>query len=111
VRLNTGAKIIQRSFRGKFGAQILDSFKAHLSNDKFCSFEKEFNKNRKVLQIEEDVAPFTEDKQHSWTLDGLPDIEDVAITAAGGRTPGNDIITPSQCTVHQFDGYNRRTDG
>jgi hypothetical protein len=28
-------------------------------------------------------------------------------TAAGGRTPGNDIITPSQCTKMQTDGYNR----
>jgi hypothetical protein len=73
VRLNIGAKIIQRSFRRKFRAQILDSLKVHLSHDQFCSFEKEFNKNRKALQIEEDVAPFTEDKPHSWTRDGLPD--------------------------------------
>jgi hypothetical protein len=36
------------------------------------------------------------------------------VTAAGGRTPGNDIITPSQCTVHSstvitvelLDNYN-----
>ena len=73
ARLNTGAKIIQRSFRRKIRTQILDSFKAHLSHDEFCSFEKEFNKNRKALQIEEDVAPFTEDKPFSWTRDGLPD--------------------------------------
>jgi hypothetical protein len=34
-----------------------------------------------------------------------------SFTAAGGRTPGNDIITPSQCTVPQVDGCNRRTAG
>jgi hypothetical protein len=81
ARLNIGAKIIQRSFRRKFRAQILDSFKANMSHDQFCSFEKEFNKNRKALQIEEDAAPFTADKPHSWTRDGLPDIEDVAMSA------------------------------
>jgi hypothetical protein len=32
-------------------------------------------------------------------------------TAAGGRTPGNDIITPSQCTILRSDGYNRHTEG
>jgi hypothetical protein len=30
-------------------------------------------------------------------------------TAAGGRTPGNDIITPSHCTILQSDGYNRQS--
>jgi hypothetical protein len=30
-------------------------------------------------------------------------------TAAGGRTPGNDIITPSHCTKLQSDGYNRQS--
>jgi uncharacterized protein YneF (UPF0154 family) len=32
-----------------------------------------------------------------------------ASTAAGGRTPGNDIITPSHCTILQSDGYNRQS--
>jgi hypothetical protein len=51
--------------------------RAELPHDQFRSFQEEFNKNRKSLQIEKDVAPFTEDKQHSWTRDGLPDIEDM----------------------------------
>ena len=34
------------------------------------------------------------------------EVEQVAPTAAGGRTPGNDIITPSHCTKLQSDGYN-----
>jgi hypothetical protein len=40
------------------------------------------NKNRKALQLEEDVAPVTEDKSHSSTRDGLTDIEDIAMTLA-----------------------------
>jgi hypothetical protein len=81
ARLNIGATMVYRSFRSKFRAQILDSFRANLSPDQFQSFQTTFNGNRKALQIEEDVAPFTEDKPHSWTRDGLPDIEDVAMNA------------------------------
>ena len=81
ARLHFGATMVHKKFRSKFRAQILDSFKANLSQEQFCLLQATFNRNRKVLQIEEDVAPFTEDKPHSWTRDGLPDVEDVAMNA------------------------------
>ena len=37
-------------------------------------------------------------------------VANLNLTTAGGRTPGNDIITPSQCTILRSDGYNRHTE-
>jgi hypothetical protein len=41
-------------------------------------------------------------------LDNGPTLRPID-TAAGGRTPGNDIITPSHCTKLLSDGYNRQS--
>jgi hypothetical protein len=102
VRLNTlEPKSFKDVFRRKIRAQILNSFRAHLSHNSFCSFEKEFNKNRKALQIEQDVAPFTEDKQHSWTRDRLPDIKDVAMNSLCPDRPAAASI-PAPCGATQL---------
>jgi hypothetical protein len=113
ARLHIGARYLHRNFRSKIRTLILDSFKAHLSHDQFRSFQEEFSKNRKALQIEEDVAPFTEDKQHSWTRDGLPDIEDMnaslfygpaaasipSIPAPGGATQLTSASVPGSASI------------
>jgi len=107
ARLNTGATMVYRSFRSKFRALVLKVFENHLSCEQFSQFKSDFSRITKMLQIEEDVAPFTEHKRHSWTLDGIPDIGEVdtdAFAACGGTTqvtvlrtsvPGSSIPAPS----------------
>jgi hypothetical protein len=68
------------------------------SHDHFRSFQEEFNKTRKTLQIEEDVEPFTGDKLHSWTRDGLPGIDDVAMNALLLDGPAAASILPGCAT-------------
>ena len=46
-------------------------------------FETRFNKDKKLLQIEEDNSPFSGANHHSWTLDGIPESGDVDMDAAG----------------------------
>ena len=39
----------------------------------YQKFAQWFLKNKKLLQIEEDKAPFAGANCHSWTLDGIPE--------------------------------------
>ena len=73
ARLNNGTTMVYRTLRSKFRALILKVFENHLSREQFSQFKSNFSRITKMLQIEEDVAPFTEDKPFSWTRDGLPD--------------------------------------
>ena len=47
------------------------------------TFRTMVQQNKKLLQIEEDNAPFAEANHHSWTLDGIPESCDVNMDAAG----------------------------
>ena len=83
ARLNIGSNMLLRNYRTKFRKPILQSFKSHLAPMQYQIFETRFNKDKRLLQIEEDNAPFSGANHHSWTLDGIPESGDVDMDAAG----------------------------
>ena len=83
ARLNIGSNMLLRNYRTKFRRPILQSFKSHLAPMQYQIFETRFNKDKRLLQIEEDNAPFSGANHHSWTLDGIPESGDVDMDAAG----------------------------
>ena len=82
-QLNIGCNVALRNFRTKLRKTILQSFQNHLASMLYQIFAQWFNKNKKLLQIEEDNAPFAEENHHSLTLDGIPESCDVDMDAAG----------------------------
>jgi len=76
ARLNIGATNLHASLRTKIRTLILQSFKDHLSQDQFETLQKSFSGITKMLQIDEDGTTFSDMSLHSWTCNGLPDMED-----------------------------------
>jgi hypothetical protein len=81
--------MVYSSLCSKFRALNLKVFENHLSPQQFSLFKGDFSRITKMLQIEEDIVPFTEDKPHSWTRDGLPDIEDMNTSLFHGPAPAS----------------------
>jgi len=69
ARLNIGATNLHTSL-------ILQSFEDHMSQAQFATLRKSFSGITKMLQIDEDCTTFTDTSLHSWTCNGLPDMED-----------------------------------
>ena len=76
ARLNIGATNLHTSLRTKIRKLILQSFEDHMSQDQFETLRKSFSGITKMLQIDEDCTTFTDTSLHSWTCNGLPDMED-----------------------------------
>ena len=97
AQLNIGYNMALRTFCSELRKTFLQCFQNHLAPLRYQQFAQWFNKNKKLLQIKEDNAPFAGANHHSWTLNGIPESGDVDMDAAGpvgspylrrsGRTP------------------------
>ena len=71
ARLNVGSNMLLRNFRTKLRKPILESLKLEWAPVQYQDFATWLNKDKRLLQIEEDNAPFAEANYRSWTLDGI----------------------------------------
>ena len=83
AQLNIGCNVALRNYQTKLQKAILQSFQNHLAPMLYQNLAQWFKKNKKLLQIDGDNAPFAEANHHSWTLDGIPKSSDVDMDKAG----------------------------
>ena len=83
AQLNVSCNVALRNFQTKLRKAIVQSFQNHLAPMLYQNFAQWFNKNKRLLQIEEDNAPFAEANHRSWTLDRIPESCYVYMDAPG----------------------------
>ena len=89
AQLNVSCNVALRNFQTKLRKAIVQSFQNHLAPMLYQNFAQWFNK--RLLQIEEDNAPFAEANHRSWTLDRIPESCDVDMDA-----PGSSLLSMPQ---------------